>query len=153
MAESKKLPLKVVPTLERDFYNPESGGGPKKVFTPVTAEFRQKLSSQVIDIRNHFAKTFREFPKVPAVARVRVRADAIAKSHRPTEVFTVSTCPIIGGEGLGDLLVSVTTRVLRTSPERLRPTAPRRWLRICPLSSPLKHTRQSLSGRKTMSRR
>ncbi|MBS1867754.1 MAG: S8 family peptidase, partial [Acidobacteria bacterium] len=108
MAESKRLPLKVVPTLERDFYHPESGGGPKKVFTAVTPEFRQKLSSQVIEIRDHFSETFREFPKVPAVARVRVREDAIAKSHRPTEVFTAATCPIIGAEGLGDLLVSVT---------------------------------------------
>ena len=33
MAEIKKLPLKVVPALERDFYRPEAGGGPKKVFT------------------------------------------------------------------------------------------------------------------------
>jgi serine protease AprX len=108
MAESKRLPLKVVPTLDKDFYYPESGGGPKKVFTSVTPEFRQRLSSQVIDIRDHFGKTFREFPKVPAVARVRVREDAVAKSHRPTEVFTAATCPIIGAEGLGDLLVSVT---------------------------------------------
>ena len=108
MAETKKLPLKVVPTLERDFYRPEAGGGPKKVFTKVTPEFRQKLSSQVIGIRDHFSGAFKEFPKVPAVARVRVREDAIAKSHRPTDVFTASTCPIIGAEGLGDLLVSVT---------------------------------------------
>lgn len=108
MADNKKLPLKVVPTLERDFYHPDAGGGPKKLFTKVTPEFRQKLSSQVIEIRDHFSKTFKEFPNVPAVARVRVRGDAIAKSHRPTDVFTVGTCPIIGAEGLGDLLVSAT---------------------------------------------
>lgn len=119
MAEGKKLPLKVVPTLERDFYHPESGGGPKKVFTAVTPEFRQKLSSQVIEIRDHFSKTFREFPKVPAVARVRVREDAIAKSHRPTEVFTATTCPIIGAEGLGDLLVSVTNLGLENLARRI----------------------------------
>lgn len=80
MADSKKLPLKVVPTLEKDFYHPDIGGGPKKVFTKVTPEFRQKLSSEVIGIRDHFSQTFKEFPKVPAVARVRVREDAIAKS-------------------------------------------------------------------------
>jgi serine protease AprX len=108
MADVKKLPLKVVPTLERDFYHPEAGGGPKKVFTKVTREFRQNLSSQVIGIRDHFSEAFNEFPKVPAVARVRVRADAVAKSHRPTDVFSATTCPIIGAEGLGDLLLSVT---------------------------------------------
>jgi serine protease AprX len=108
MADIKKLPLKVVPTLDRDFYHPDAGGGPKKVFTKVTREFRQNLSSQVIGIRDHFSEAFKEFPKVPAVARVRVREDAIAKSHRPTDVFSAATCPIIGAEGLGDLLLSVT---------------------------------------------
>jgi serine protease AprX len=122
MAESKRLPLKVVPTLDKDFYYPESGGGPKKVFTSVTPEFRQRLSSQVIDIRDHFGKTFREFPKVPAVARVRVREDAVAKSHRPTEVFTAATCPIIGAEGLGDLHVGLENLARKIETNRTKQT-------------------------------
>ena len=108
MPDDKRLPLKVVPPLETDFYHPQAGGGPKKVFTQVTTEFRQELSGQVMNIRHTFSASFKEFPNVPAVARVRVRKDAIAKSHRPTEVFNAATCPIIGAEGLGDLLVSVT---------------------------------------------
>jgi hypothetical protein len=108
MAETRKLPLKVVPAMETDFYHPEAGGGPKKVFGKVTREFRQNLSSQVIDIRDHFADSFRQFPDLPAVARAKVREDAIAKSHRPTALFTEKTCPIIGAEGLGDLLLRVT---------------------------------------------
>src|SRR5215469_12238497 len=62
MAEGKRLPLKVVPTLERDFYHPEPGGGPKKVFTKVTPEFRQKLSSEVIGVRDHFSEAFKRYP-------------------------------------------------------------------------------------------
>lgn len=108
MDEGKKLPLKVVPALQSDFYHPDLHGGPKKVFAKVTREFRQRLSSQVIGIRDQLSPAFKEFPKVPAVARVRVREDAIAKSHRPTAVFTQDTCPIIGAEGLGNLLLSVT---------------------------------------------
>jgi serine protease AprX len=119
MAETRKLPLKVVPSLEKDFYHPEAGGGPKKIFTKVTPEFRQRLSSQAIDIRDHFSEAFKEFPKVPAVARVRVRPDAVAKSHRPTEVFTTATCPIIGAEGLGNLLVSVTRFGLESLAKRI----------------------------------
>lgn len=119
MAENKKLPLKVVPPLEKDFYRPEAAGGPKKVFTKVTPEFRQKLSSEVIGIRDHFSPAFKQFPKVPAVARVRVREDAIAKSHRPTDVFTASTCPIIGAEGLGDLLLSVTQSGLESLAKKI----------------------------------
>lgn len=108
MAEAKKLPLKVVPAMETDFYHPDAGGGPKKVFGEVTKEFRQNLSTQVIEIRDHFADSFRQFPSLPAVARVKVREDAIAKSHRPAALFTERTCPIIGAEGLGDLLLRVT---------------------------------------------
>lgn len=108
MSDELKLPIKVVPPLDHDFYSPEAGGGPKKVFGEVTGEFRTELAGQVIAIRDQFRQAFEEFPDVPAVARAKVRSDAIAKSHRPTAVLTANTCPIIGAEGLGDLLVRVT---------------------------------------------
>jgi hypothetical protein len=38
MSETSKLPIKVVPTLERDFYRPEVSGGPPKVFGEVNKE-------------------------------------------------------------------------------------------------------------------
>ena len=69
MSDTKKLPLKVIPPLERDFYRPHVGGGAKKVFTSVDAEFRGMLSAQVIEVRDHFVTAFKEFPTVPAVAR------------------------------------------------------------------------------------
>ena len=119
MAESRKLPLKVVPALETDFYHPEAGGGPKKIFGEVSREFRERLSAQVIEIRDQFAPSFKEFPSVPAVARARVREDAVAKSHRPTTIFTTNTCPIIGAEGLGDLLVRVTPTGLERLAKRI----------------------------------
>lgn len=119
MSESVRLPIKVVPQLDRDFYKPDVGGGPKKVFGEVTAEFRGELAAQVIGIRNEFDHAFREFPAVPAVARAKVRPDAIAKSHRPTTVLSQTTCPIIGAEGLGDLLVSVTPQGLENLARRI----------------------------------
>jgi len=112
MSEGSKLPLKVVPPLERDFYRPHVGGGAKKIFTPVDADFRAMLSSQVIEVRDHFVAAFKAFPAVPAVARAKVRSDAVAKSHRPLKVLSTKTCPIIGAEGLGELLLSVTPRGL-----------------------------------------
>lgn len=108
MNDNSKLPLKVVPPLTRDFYEPKLGGGRKKVFEKVTKEFRQRLASQVIEVRDAFKDSFSEFPNLPAVARVTVREDAVAKSHRPTAVLSEQTCPIIGAEGLGHLLLSVT---------------------------------------------
>jgi serine protease AprX len=108
MSSDINLPLKVVPPLERDFYKPDAGGGPKKVFQPVNREFRERLASEVMQVRKHFRQSFNDHPTLPAVARLKVREDAIAKSHRPTALFTPKTCPIIGAEGLGHILLSVT---------------------------------------------
>lgn len=119
MSDEKKLPLKVVPQLQRDFYRPEYNGGGKKVFGPVDAEFRDMLAAQVIGIRDQFWTAFKEFPNVPAVARAKIRPDAIAKSHRPTTVLSQRTCPIIGAEGLGELLLSVTSTGLDNLARRI----------------------------------
>lgn len=108
MSDTPKLPIKVVPPLERDFYRPEVSGGPPKVFGEVTKELRQKLASEVIAVRDQFAAAFKEYPGVPAVARANVKSEAIAKSHRPTNIFDPRTCPIIGAEGLGHVLLSAT---------------------------------------------
>lgn len=108
MSDAPKLPLKVVPKLERDFYRPDFNGGGKKVFGEVTKEIRQNLASEVIRIRDHFTSAFRAHPSVPAVATAKIRSEAIAKSHRPTGILSSSTCPIIGVQGLDDLLISVT---------------------------------------------
>lgn len=117
--ERKLLPLKVVPPLQRDFYKPQTGGGAKKVFAPVNPEFRGMLAAQIIDVRDHFVTAFKEFPDVPAVARAKVRPDAVAKSHRPTTLLSPKTCPIIGAEGLGELLLSVTPKGLENLARRI----------------------------------
>ncbi|HEY3417205.1 MAG TPA: peptidase S8, partial [Armatimonadota bacterium] len=108
MPDIIRLPLKVVPAFDTDFVRPEGGGGEPKVFVEVTNDYRNELEHQIIEVRDHFLASFAEFPGVPAVAKVKVRNDAIAKSHRPTRIFSTGTCPIIGAEGLGQLLVSVT---------------------------------------------
>lgn len=106
--DEQRLPLKVVPPLENDYISPNSGGGSDKIFVEPTEEFRNELIRQVQEVKEYFANSFQETPEIPAVARVRLRHDAIAKSHRPTRLFVEETCPIIGSEGLGGLLVSVT---------------------------------------------
>jgi serine protease AprX len=72
-----------------------------------------------VGIRDRFKPAFDEFPGVPAVARARIRPDAVAKSHRPVAILSPSTCPIIGSEGLGDLLVRVTPQGLESLAQRI----------------------------------
>jgi hypothetical protein len=119
MSEERRLPLKVVPRLEQDFYKPDPGGGPKKVFRKVTRQLRDELAGQVVTIRDSLRQSFKEFPAVPAVARASVRADAIAKSHRPVAILSGQTCPIIGAQGLGELLLSVTPTGLENLARRI----------------------------------
>lgn len=119
MSMETRLPLKVVPPMESDYYHPDSGGGGDKIFSEPTREFRDSLIEQLVTIQQHFADTFKEHPSLPAVARVRLRPDAAAKSHRPTRIFSEDSCPIIGSEGLGSLLVSVTPRGLDTLAHRI----------------------------------
>lgn len=108
MAEQKKLPIKVVPPLRDDFVIPESGGGSSKFFVENIEELQGFLLDQLSTVKTHFAPSFALRPKVPGVMRVALRREAIAKSHRPTRLFSQDSCPIIGMESLGDLLISVT---------------------------------------------
>ena len=107
MTEQRKLPIKVVPPLENDFIIPDSGGGSNKLFAEVE-EIQGILLEQLNFVKDYFSSSFSRTPKIPGVMRVTLRREAIAKSHRPTRLFSQDSCPIIGLESLGDLLVSVT---------------------------------------------
>ena len=69
---------------------------------------RNLLLEQLAGVRQHFASILAKQPNLPAVARVVLRDEALAKSHRPERLFGRNTCPIIGGEIFGHLLVSVS---------------------------------------------
>ena len=107
------LPIKVVfPKKDRDYRPNNPGGGSSTEFVPVTRDLRESLNEQVKGVAEYFNQAFRLSADVPAVARVRLRPQAIAKSHRPTDLFTPDTCPIIGGNDAGELFVSVRPRGL-----------------------------------------
>jgi hypothetical protein len=71
-------------------------------------EQRQTLLTELSDVRKAFGNILQRRPHLPAVARVILKKEALAKSHRPTNLFEKDSCPIIGGEDFGHLLVSVT---------------------------------------------
>ncbi|MBC16250.1 MAG: hypothetical protein CL942_04270 [Desulfovibrio sp.] len=120
MPEEKNLPIKVVPPLEGDYFVPDNTGGSSKIFEEPTAEFRENLFKQIQGVANHFRDSFERQPNVPAVARIKLRPEAVAKSHRPTRILSELTCPIIGAEGLGRLLVSVSPNGLFNLAEKVR---------------------------------
>lgn len=78
------------------------------------------LADQVAAVASHFEGTFQTDPELAAVARVTLKNDALAKSHRPLALFNADTCPIIGGNAFGELLVSVRPRGLARLRQKLQ---------------------------------
>ena len=121
MAEDIRLPIKIVVPREEDVRRPEhGGGGGAKMFGDVTPEVRDALDDQVGRVDRYFQSAFTRSPGIPAVARVVLKSKALAKSHRPAEVFNKRTCPIIGIGRLGELFISARPSGLLTLSHRLK---------------------------------
>ncbi len=107
-----KLPLKRVLITSANYFNPGGGGGDKTIFGPVTPLVRSQLARSVRSVAAHFGSAFTRNPGAAAVARVVLKPEAVAKSHRPSWLFDKANCPIVGIGALGELLVSVSASTL-----------------------------------------
>jgi len=108
MSNEIRLPIKIVESTHKDLSKPDLPGGSRVVFGEVTQEVKDRCVAQLNSIGKYFDKSFKQQPMIPAVARVILKKKAIAKSHRPSALFTTSTCPILGVREFGELLISVT---------------------------------------------
>ncbi|WP_454843219.1 S8 family peptidase [Rahnella aceris] len=110
---SQDRPIKVIKVLANDFNDKTYGFGEKEPLRPVTNELLSRLSKEVSNVYEHFKDSFKQWPGVPAVAKVTLYEKALAKSHRPKSLLGDKTCPVIGSCNFGELLVSVTEKGLR----------------------------------------
>lgn len=110
--ENLNYPMKIVSLRKEDTRANRGNGGDRKVFVEVNQELRAGLSKQVEDVGKMFYGRFEKYPHTPAVAKVTLRNDAIAKSHRPTNLFSSSTCPIIGIGRANELFIEVNSQRL-----------------------------------------
>lgn len=115
----QRLPIKVVAPSEGDIQKPTSSGSAKKLFTDVTAGLRAGFAQQVDGVNDYFHASFERNPRLPAVARVTLKEKAMAKTHRPTDLLDGDTCPIIGVQGFGQLLVSVRPAGLKSLRDKI----------------------------------
>ena len=109
--ENKRLPVRVVQP-SRDFLQKaEGGGGSIKSFITDETEFethREFLASEIDNIERSLDYNFQKYPEIPSVIKAELREDALAKSHRPVDLFKIDTCPMIGLDHMGEILVSAT---------------------------------------------
>lgn len=82
------------------------GGSPPKPFRPVDKKYRASLSSQVSAIRTAIEPQIETAGAAPV--RVKLVPKAAAKSHRPENLFSAQSCPIVGGGSLGELFIKAT---------------------------------------------
>src|SRR5437867_616029 len=107
MPQDLRLPIKVVIPVATDFQPPHAGGGARKKFGDVTPQVRSLLADQFQGVNQFFFGGLERRSVLPVVARVILKDKALAKSHRPSTLFSQNTCPIIGGRNFGEMLVSV----------------------------------------------
>ncbi|MDQ3696081.1 MAG: S8 family peptidase [Chloroflexota bacterium] len=92
---------------------PAGGGRRKDFFAGRDEAFRQHQTaviSQIDEAREYIAAQGQSV----AYAKVRLRSDALAKSHRPTEaLFRPEWAPVIGVSDIGDLLIEVSAGSLQ----------------------------------------
>jgi hypothetical protein len=110
MAESislnERLPIKVIlPRQGAEKKNP-GGSGKSEPFRVVDEKYRSSLSNQVLAIRNTHISQIKRTGAIPI--RVKLISQATAKSHRPENLFSDQTCPIVGVGKMGELFLKAT---------------------------------------------
>lgn len=102
----KDYPIQVVEVRDGDHRPPlDVGRNDAKFFCDLTDDIRKAIGEQIDAALSKFDTQMQRWPNLPAVLKVTLKEEALAKSHRPTALFTQGTCPIIGTLGFGEILV------------------------------------------------
>lgn len=113
----KNLPIKLVLQKASDTKK-NRGGGKDKFFGEVTSDLQREIISKFDHVLDFYEDVFKENVHVPAVAKIVVKPEAIAKSHKPNDLC--QNCPIIGSEDLDEIYVKVTKKSINETVELIK---------------------------------
>lgn len=117
MVDDPRYPIHIVRPSVDDYQRRPSGGGNPRTFGDIK-EAQEKLL-QFCDVIKTDLNTTGSL--TIGIARLKLRDDALAKSHRPVETFTDETCPVIGDlNETGELLVLVSPNSLDRLSKKIR---------------------------------
>lgn len=108
--KEKNLPIKLVMPRENDTKG-NKGGGNTKFFGEVTSGLQAAIEGMLEQVLDFYQDVFSENELVPAVAKITVKPEAIAKSHKPNDFCR--NCPIIGGEDLGEIFIKLSAKSIQ----------------------------------------
>lgn len=119
--EKQNNPVQIVRVSDSDHKKINyEGFGPQTVFGDgATQEVRTRLAQQTGRSIDYFAEQFKNWPGLAGIVKVTLKEEALAKSHRPLNLFSSQTCPIVGSLDFGELLVSATATGLNKLKSRL----------------------------------
>lgn len=115
-----RLPIKVVLPFATDYKRPPARKRYKIFDEDELPQHRIALSAQVAGAVEHFADAFSETPMVPVVARVTLKREALAKTHRPIGLLVEKAkCRVIGAASHGDLFIGAGRAQLELLADRI----------------------------------
>lgn len=79
------LPIKLVLQKSTDIV-PNTGGGSIKFFGEVTSELKAEITNKFEGLLSFYSDVFEEGEAIPAVGKITVKTEAIAKSHKPSDL-------------------------------------------------------------------
>ena len=94
------LPIKLVLPKTTDIVS-NTPGGKLKFFGEVTPQLKAEISNKFETLLTFYSDVFQESETIPAVGKITVKPEAIAKSHKPSDLCR--NCPIIGSEDLNEI--------------------------------------------------
>ena len=103
----RNLPIKLVMQKSTDITK-NDGQGRVKFFGEVTPELQTSIMQQFEDVLSYYEDVFNENALVPAVGKITVKPEAIAKSHKPNDLCR--NCSIIGSEELNEIYIKVNKK-------------------------------------------
>lgn len=104
------LPIKIILQKTEDIFS-NRGGGTPKFFGEVTPQLQAEISNKFESLLKFYNDVFEENENIPAIGKVTVKPEAIAKSHKPDDLCR--NCPIIGGEDLNEIYIKVKKKSIQ----------------------------------------
>lgn len=108
------LPIKLVLQKATDIV-PNIGSGSIKFFGEVTPQLRTEIKNKFESLLSFYSDVFEESDTIPAVGKITVKPEAIAKSHKPSDLCR--NCPIIGSEDLNEVYIKVNKKNIQETIE------------------------------------
>lgn len=118
----KNLSPKVVTPRIEDFVKNSGGGSGPKRFGEFDKELQDKITGLIRGLSDYYSDYFEESAGIPAVAKLIVKEEAIAKSHKPNELC--KELPIIGSGDLAESFIKITPDSLDTTIHKINEKAP-----------------------------